>query len=150
MLLQVQLQSLRWMGALVKTLPKAQRTGGLSSYHKITLHSSQILNILQFQNLDYTLSSKSKTDISILTKSKVKILTKPSFRILTKIHLRNLHQTSGAKYWPNFSFKILPGFQIQIFKILTKVLKVWAKVKLYDQTSASKSATNCCQHDPHH
>ena len=35
-----------------KTLPKAQRTRGLSSYHKITVRSSQILNILQFQNLD--------------------------------------------------------------------------------------------------
>ena len=34
------------------TLPKAQRTRGLSSYHKITVHSSQILKILQFQNLD--------------------------------------------------------------------------------------------------
>ena len=35
-----------------KTLPKAQRTRGLSSYHKITVHISQIFNILQFQNLD--------------------------------------------------------------------------------------------------
>ena len=36
------------------------------------------------------------------------------------------------------------------FKILTKALKVWTKVKLCDQASASKSATNCCQLDPHH
>ena len=35
-----------------KTLPKAQRTQGLSSYHKITVHSSQNLNMLQFQNHD--------------------------------------------------------------------------------------------------
>ena len=35
-----------------KTLPKAKRTRGLISYHKITFHSSQILNILQFQNLN--------------------------------------------------------------------------------------------------
>ena len=27
----------------LQTLPKAQRTRGLSSYHKITVHSSQIL-----------------------------------------------------------------------------------------------------------
>ena len=39
-----------------ETLPKAQRTRGLSSYHKITVHRSQILNILQFQNLNYRLS----------------------------------------------------------------------------------------------
>ena len=35
-----------------KTLPKAQTTRGLSSFHKITIHSSQILNILQCQNLN--------------------------------------------------------------------------------------------------
>ena len=40
-------------------------------------------------------------------------MTKPSFGILTKIQLRNLNQASAAKYWQNFSFKIL-----------TKVLKV--------------------------
>ena len=57
----------------LKTLPKAQRTRGWSSYYKITVHSSQILNIFQ-----------------------------------------------------------------------------WTKAKLNDQTSASKSATNCCQYDPHH
>merc|ERR1711873_76417 len=32
-------------GTGMKTLPKAQRTRGLSSYHKITVHSLQILNI---------------------------------------------------------------------------------------------------------
>ena len=31
----------------LKTLPKAQRTRGLSSYHKIRVHSSQILNIFR-------------------------------------------------------------------------------------------------------
>ena len=35
-----------------ETLPKAQRVQGLSSYHKITVHSSQILHIIQFPNLD--------------------------------------------------------------------------------------------------
>ena len=29
------------------------------------------------------------------------------------------------------------------------MLKVWTKVELFDQTSASKFTTNCCQHDPH-
>ena len=41
------------LGTLAKkTLPTAQRTRGLSSYYKITVHGSQILNILQFQNID--------------------------------------------------------------------------------------------------
>ena len=44
-------------------------------------HSSQIMSILQFQNLDKAFSSKSQPNISISTKSKVKILTKPCFRI---------------------------------------------------------------------
>ena len=42
-----------------------------------------------------------------------KILTKPSFRISTKIKLHNLNQASAAKYWSNFSFKILPELQLQ-------------------------------------
>ena len=37
---------------IAKTLPKAQRTRGLSSFHKFTVHSSQIFIKLQFQNLD--------------------------------------------------------------------------------------------------
>ena len=136
------------LGLNEKTLTKAQRTRGLSSYHKITVHSSKILNILQFPNTDQALKLKSQPDISISTKSKVKIFTKPTFRILTKIQLRNLNykhqqqntdQTSASKSRLNFNFKIL-----------IKVLKVWTKVKIYDQTSASKSATNCCQHNPHH
>ena len=40
-------------------------------------------------------------------------MTKPSFRILTKIKLRNLNQTSAAKYWPNFSFKTSTELQTQ-------------------------------------
>ena len=39
-------------GIFKRTMPKAQRTRGLSSYHKFTDHSLQTLNILQFQNLD--------------------------------------------------------------------------------------------------
>ena len=76
-------------------------------------HSSQILNILHFQNLDQALTSKSQPNISISTKSKVRILTKPNFGMLTKIQLCNLNKTSAAKYWPNFSFKISPEFQLQ-------------------------------------
>ena len=32
---------------------------------------------------------------------------------MTKNQLRNLNQTSAAKYWPNFSFKISPWLQLQ-------------------------------------
>ena len=62
-----------------------------------------------------------------------------NFVTLTKHQQHNTDQTSARKSCLNFNFKIL-----------TKVLKVWTKVKLYHQTSASKSAINCCQHDSHH
>ena len=55
-----------------KTLPKAQRTRGLSSYHNFWHKSWSNFN---FRNL---------------TKLKLKIFTKPSFRILDKIQLRIL------------------------------------------------------------
>ena len=40
-----------------------------------------------------------------------KTLTKPSFRIWTKTKHHNLNQASAEKYWPNFSFKIVPELQ---------------------------------------
>ena len=89
----------------IQTLPKAQRTRGLSSYYKL-LHKSwsnyifRISNRYHFQNLNQTWTSQLKLNFQILTK--------PSFRISTKIQIHNLYKTSAAKYWPNFSFKILP------------------------------------------
>ena len=102
----------------IETLPKAQRTRGLSSayqsnffrlYHKF-LHKfwSNIFRIStkhQPQNLNQTSAFRQNL--------KLKILTKPSFRISTKIELHNLNQASAAKYWPNFSFKSAPKLQLQ-------------------------------------
>ena len=59
--------------------------------------------------------------ISISTKLKLKILTKPSLKILTNIQVRNLKQTSAAKYWPNSCFKISPELQLQNLE------QVWTK-----------------------
>ena len=92
-----------------KTLPKAQRTRGFSSYHKF-LHKSWSNFIFRIstkhllQNLDQISVSQLKFDF--------KSLTNPTFRIPTKIQLHNLNQTSAAKYWPDFSFKILPELQL--------------------------------------
>ena len=85
-------------GLLVETLPKAQRTRGLSSSCL-----SQIA-----RNLN-------KTSASPLN-LKFKILTQPSFRISTKIQLHNLNKTSATKCWTSSSFKILLNFN---FIILT-------------------------------
>ena len=94
---------------------------------------TQIL-IKQFQNFDQALTSKSQPNISISTKLKLKILAKPSFIILTKIQLRNLNQTSAA----NLRILTKPCAQS-----LNKSLALCPNLSF-------KSATNCCQHDPHH
>ena len=103
---------------------------------------TQIL-IKQFQNFDKALTSKSQPNISILTKLKLKILAKPSFIILTKIQLcnstkhqqQNTDQTSASKSCLNFNLNLDQSAQ--------SLNKSWA---LYEQTPASESATNCCQH----
>ena len=84
-----------------KTLPKAQRTRGLSSAYQINLFRSchklhkSWLNIFristkhQLQNLNQTSAFRQKLNL--------KILTRPSFRISTKIELHNHNQASVAK-----------------------------------------------------
>ena len=89
---------------LPKPLAKAQRTRGLSSYYDFLINFNFKISIKHW-------TLKSQPNISI--KTKLKILTKHSLIILTKIQLRNLNQTSAAKYWPNFSFKISPELQLQ-------------------------------------
>ena len=61
---------------------------------------------------------------------------KSKVKILTKIQLRNLNQTSAAKYWPNFS-----TLNKSKVKILTKPsFKILTKIQLHNlnQTSAAK------------
>ena len=87
--------------SIPKTLPKAQRTRGLSSSCQSHFASST-------RNLNQTSASP--------LHFKFKILTQPSFRISTKIQLHNLYKTSAAKCWTSSSFKILLNFN---FKILT-------------------------------
>ena len=85
--------------ATVETLPKAQRTRGLSSayqsnffrsYHKF-LHKSwsnifRILTKHQIQSLNQISAFRQNVNL--------KILTKPSFTISTKIELHNHNQAS--------------------------------------------------------
>ena len=93
-----------------KTLPKAHRTRGLSSYHKF-LHKFgsnlifRMSNKRHIQNLNQTSASPQNFNF--------KTLTKPSFKISSKIQLHNLNQTSAAKYWPKLSFKISHELQLQ-------------------------------------
>ena len=100
-----------------ETLPKAQRTWGLSSYHKFK-HKSWLNFIFkistkpQLQNLDQT--SASLLDLEF------KLLTKPSFRSSTKIQLHSLNKTSAAKYGSNSSFKSSLNFN---FNTYTKFVK---------------------------
>ena len=123
-----------WTGRYwIKTLPKAQRTRGLSSayqsnffrsYHKF-LHKSwsnifRISTKHQLQNLNQASAFWRNLNL--------KLLTKPIFRILTKIELhnhmkhqqQNNDQTSASKSCLNINFKILN-------KPWNLVLKVWTK-----------------------
>ena len=84
--------------SIPKTLPKAQRTRGLSSSCQSHFASST-------RNLNQTSASP--------LHFKFKILTQPSFRISTKIQLHNLYKISAAKRWTSSSFKILPELQLQ-------------------------------------
>ena len=77
-----------------------------------------------------------------------KILTKPSFRTSTKINFttstkqqrQNTEQTPASDHaWTSTS----KSWQKTCAQSLNKSLVLWPN-------SASKSATNCCQHDPHH
>ena len=100
----------RWRPRNIETLPKAQRTRGLSSYHKFKHKSwsNFIFRISikhQLQNFNQTSASRLNLKFTI------------SSRISTKIQLHNLYKTSATKYWPNSSFKSCLNFN---FKILTK------------------------------
>ena len=81
-----------------KTLPKAQRTRGLSSYHRISIKH-------QFQNLNQTSSSRLNV--------KLKSWTNLHSEYWPRFNFLNLNQTSAAKYWQNFSLKISPELQLQ-------------------------------------
>ena len=117
----------------VQTLPKAQRTRGLSSYHKFKHKSNFIFRIStkhQLQNLNQTSASRLNL--------KFKILTKASFRISTKIQLHNLYKTSAEK---NSSCKSCLNFN---FKILTKpTIRISTKIQLHNlyKTSAEKNSS---------
>ena len=102
-----------WNAALVQTLPKAQRTRGLSSSYQ----SNYLRSYHKFKHKSWSNSSSesyqllSQTSASPI-KFKFKILTKPSFRISAKVQLHNLykHQQQNAKQIPsskscrNFNF----------------------------------------------
>ena len=83
-----------------KTLPKAQRTRGLSSSYQ----SNFLRSYHNFTNLDQISSSESRLKNQFLNQTsaspinlKFKISTKHSFRIATKIQLHNLYKTSASK-----------------------------------------------------
>ena len=129
----------------LETLPKAQRTRGLSSAHQ----SNFFRSYHKFSNkswLDFIFIISTKQQLQNISQISAfrlilnfKILTKRSLRISTKNNLHNLNQGSAAtsasksclrtsKFWPNL------------------VLEVWTKKWFYDQTSAAESAPNHRQH----
>ena len=103
------LESSQWRWFYIETLPKAQRTRGLSSSYQ----SNFLRSYHNFTNLDQISSSESRLKNQFLNQTsaspinlKFKISTKHSFRIATKIQLHNLYKTLAAKCWTNSSSQI--------------------------------------------
>ena len=143
-----------------QTLPKAQRTRGLSSsYQSNLLRSYHKFKHKSWSNssseswLSINFSAKHQY-LQISNKLKIKILTKPSFRISSKIQLHNLYKTSAAKCWTNSSFKILTNPCAQslnkrlvlcpnVSSQINKLLPTWSSAS----TSATvKTSTNLSWH----
>ena len=82
---------LNWLSN--ETLPKAQRTRGLSSSCQSHIASSNT----NLQNLDSASTRNLNQTSASPLNLKFKILTQPSFR-MTKIQLHNLYKTSATKY----------------------------------------------------
>ena len=72
-----------------KTLPKAQRTRGLSSSFQV---QTQILIEFHLQNFDSASTRNPNQTSASPLNLKFKILTKPSFRILIRIQLHNIYK----------------------------------------------------------
>ena len=102
-----------------KTLPKAQRTRGLSSsYQSNFLRSYHEFKHKSWSNFIFRISTKHQLqNFNQTSASRLNLKFKILSRISTKIQLHNLYKTSATKYRPNSSFKICLNFN---FKILTK------------------------------
>ena len=96
-----------WRGVWVytkKTLPKAQRTRGLSSYHKFLHKSWSKFNLkisTKHQQLHKTLTSKSWPNLDSECRPRFNFITS------TKHQQQNVDQNSAQKSRRNFNFKIL-------------------------------------------
>ena len=117
--------------AQLETLPKAQRTRGLSSscqsdflssYHKFK-HKSWSNYIFRISIKHQLLNQASASPINL----KFKLLTKLSFENSTKIQLHNLYKTSAAKCWTNSSSQI------------NKLLPTWSSASTSATVTTSKS-----------
>ena len=110
----------------------------LSSYHKFK-HKSR-------PNFIFRISTKHQLQLQPYISLSLKLKLQNLDQISTEIQFRNLYKTSAEKNCSNSRFKSCLNF-----KILTKpcAQSISKSLTFFYQTSASKSATNCCQQDPH-
>ena len=90
--------SFEWTSVSTKTLPKAQRTRGLSSAYQSNKLLRKSWSNSKIQNFNQTSSFPPNFNF--------KILTKQPFHNLTKPHQQNTDQTSVLKLRLNFNFKL--------------------------------------------
>ena len=82
-----------------KTLPKAQRTRGLSSAYQSNKFLHKSWSNSKIQNLNQTSAFRPNFNFKILTKHQLHNLNKPQ--------QQNTDQTSVSKFRLNFNFKLL-------------------------------------------
>ena len=101
----------------------------------------------------------SRTNFKISTLANISFSTKPKVQDIDQTWLQNLDQDSTSLPLQNISSKMLTKFQLQILpelqiQNLDQILCSKSEQKFSfmnnPHSSAPKSATNCCQHDPHH
>ena len=121
-----------------KTLPKVQRTRGLSSYQRISI-------VHQLQNLNQT--SASQLNLKLKSWPNLASEYRPRFNFIasTKHQWQNSEQTPTSKSWLNFNFKSLTNpFAQSLNKSLALGPNVSSHIcnnPLQTWSSASTSAT---------
>ena len=130
---QIKLQSIRRWLVISETLPKAQRTRGLSDLDSL----GHMINY--YTNLDQISSSEYRPSINF------QISTKLS-KILTILQLQNLAWTSTSNSWPNLVLKVwtnkftfmtklqLPNLHQHVFLASTSKNLWWTLLISFDFT----------------
>ena len=124
----------------MQTLPKAQRTRGLSSAYQ----SNEILHkswsnfeiSTEHQHFDQTLTSKSWPNIHFITSPSL------SSKILTKLQFQKFALTSTSNSWPNLVLKVGTKLsfmtKLQLPNLHKTVVKIFVIINISNSNNLNK------------